>query len=226
MASGEFRLRVRYRKDGRLRWLSHLETCRALERAVRRSRLPYAVTRGFSPHMKLAFGPALPVGTAGSAELLDLLLVSYVPAAEAVVRLRAASAEGLAIEETRYVEAGLPSLAASLTIAVYDVRVEGVVADRMKQALDRVRRDGRLTIEHKGKHKVYDLARSLPKEPRVEGIEDGVAIEVAVRMGPEGSLRPEALVEAALASTDADGAVMSVSRTDLLEEAEGAWRRP
>lgn len=226
MGNGEFRLRVRYRKDGRLRWLSHLETCRALERAVRRSRLPYAVTHGFSPRMKLAFGPALPVGSAGEVEWVDLSLVSYVPADEALSRLRAASADDLGVDEARYVEAKLPSLAASLTIAVYDVRVGEVVADRMKQALDRVMRDGQLTIEHKGKTKVYDLARSLPKEPRVGVIEDETAVEVAVRMGPEGSLRPESLIDAALASEDARGAVISVTRTDLLEEVEGAWRRP
>ena len=57
-----FRLRVTYRKAGRLSMLSHLEVTHALERAVRRSGLPFALTQGFSPHMKLSFGSALPVG--------------------------------------------------------------------------------------------------------------------------------------------------------------------
>ena len=47
----DFRLRVTYRMAGRLVMLSHLEVCRALERAVRRADLPYAVSQGFSPHM-------------------------------------------------------------------------------------------------------------------------------------------------------------------------------
>ena len=67
-----FRLRVRYAKSGRLALLSHLEVVRALERAVRRARLPFAVTNGFSPHMRIAFGAALPVGVGGSDEFFDL----------------------------------------------------------------------------------------------------------------------------------------------------------
>ena len=80
VASGEFRLRVRYRKTGRLRWLSHLEVVHALERSIRRARLPYAVTQGFSPHMKASFGPALPVGTAGEHEYFDVWLTGYTDA--------------------------------------------------------------------------------------------------------------------------------------------------
>ena len=60
-----FRLRVSFVKQGRLAMLSHLELARALERAVRRAKLPYAVSNGFSPHMRIAFGAALPVGVGG-----------------------------------------------------------------------------------------------------------------------------------------------------------------
>lgn len=55
-----FRLRVTFRETGRLAMLSHLELARALERAVRRAQLPFAVSQGFSPHMRIAFGAALP----------------------------------------------------------------------------------------------------------------------------------------------------------------------
>ena len=65
-----FRLRVTFCKQGRLALLSHLEVARALERAVRRAGLPYAVSQGFSPHMRIAFGAALPVGVGGTREML------------------------------------------------------------------------------------------------------------------------------------------------------------
>lgn len=48
-----FRLRVRYVKQGRLRYLGHLEVLHTIERIIRRAQLPYAVTQGFSPHMRL-----------------------------------------------------------------------------------------------------------------------------------------------------------------------------
>ena len=64
-----FRLRLTFAKQGRLAMLSHLEVARALERTVRRAGLPYAVSQGFSPHMLIAFGAALPVGVGGTHEL-------------------------------------------------------------------------------------------------------------------------------------------------------------
>ena len=84
----DFRLRVTYAETGRLVMLSHLEIARALERAVRRAGLPYAVSQGFSPHMKQAFGSALPVGVGGLEEIFDVSLTDYVPPEEALARLR------------------------------------------------------------------------------------------------------------------------------------------
>ena len=74
MMEGEFKIRVTYAMRGRLVMLSHLEVARALERAVRRADLPFAVTQGFSPHMKLAFGAALPVGVGGDHEIFDVTM--------------------------------------------------------------------------------------------------------------------------------------------------------
>ena len=86
-----FRLRVTFRESGRLSMLSHLELARALERAVRRAQLPFAVSQGFSPHMRIAFGAALPVGVGGTAEIFDLFLTDYVPAPRALAALQEAS---------------------------------------------------------------------------------------------------------------------------------------
>jgi len=116
VADGEFRLRVRYAKSDRLRWLSHLEVIHTLERSLRRAELPYAITQGFSPHMKVAFGPALPVGTAGLEEYLDVWLTRYTTAQEALGRLSDATPMGLAPQHAAFVSERDPSLGAVLTI--------------------------------------------------------------------------------------------------------------
>jgi hypothetical protein len=93
----------------------------------------------------------------------------------------------------------------------------------MKSLVD----SGTLTVTHKGKHKVFDLARSLPEETRVTQSADGSRIELAVRIGPEGSLRPEALIRAALEAASLEATVVRVTRTDtLIEQQEGLWARP
>lgn len=228
MAAGEYRLRVCYAKSGRARFLSHLEVMRALERSSRRAALPYAVTKGFNPHMKAAFGPALPVGTAGEREYFDLWLTRPVLAAEALERLRRLTPGELGVREVRYVHEKEPSLTAAATMARYEVAVdgEGVTPEGIGEALVTVIGEGRLEVEHKGKIKVFDLARSLPEEVRTRSSGPPVIVEVTTRMGQEGSLRPDVLLNEALSRTPVDGAVVSVTRTDILIEEEGVARRP
>lgn len=218
-----FRLRVCFSKGGRLRHLSHLETVRACERAARRAGLPYAVSQGFTPRMRVAFGPALPVGTAGEREYYDLLLTRFVPPDEACAALVSVSAAEIAPSACAYVPLKEQSLNAALTIAVYDVKVKGgIPPEGLKESLLSLMKSGTLGVDHKGKHKVFDLAEALPKEPDVMSHDDGPLVRVWVRMGEHGSIRPEALIDAAV------GTVVPklVVRTDLFIDDGGDWRRP
>lgn len=220
MAEG-FRLRVCFRKVGRLRHLSHLETVRAFERAARRAGLPYAVTKGFTPRMRIAFGPALPVGYAGEREYVDVWLTEHVPAADVLARLQAVTVADLAPKECAYASPAERSLSASLTIARYDIVVEGgTPPEELERSLAALVETGTFTAEHKGKSKVFDLAEALPKEPEVTVVEGAVVVRMTVRMGERGSLRPDVFLAAARS------AARAVTRTDLLIEDEGAWRRP
>ncbi|GAB4275030.1 MAG: TIGR03936 family radical SAM-associated protein [Coriobacteriia bacterium] len=220
-----YRLRVRYRKAGRLRFLSHLETGRACERSVRRAGLPYAVTQGYNPRMRIAFGPALPVGTASEAEYYDVVLTEYVPPRRALDDLASRTVEELAPTATGYVNEREPSLAAALTIARYEVRV-AVDPDELGKGIEEVLAQGELTVEHKGRQKVFDLTEVLPKRPEVSSCEDGACVTVTVRMGQAGSLRPDVLVKAALVRSGVDAPATLVTRTDLYVEEGSGWRRP
>lgn len=67
---------VTYRKTGLLRFLGHLDIARAMDRAIRRAKLPVEYSQGFSPHARLSFSAPLPVGVAGEAELMALDLTA------------------------------------------------------------------------------------------------------------------------------------------------------
>ena len=68
------RLRIRYAKRGRMRFTSHRDVARALERALRRASLPMAYSAGFSPHPKVSYAGASPTGVASEAEYLEIAL--------------------------------------------------------------------------------------------------------------------------------------------------------
>jgi len=229
VTQGEFRLRICYVKAGRLRWLSHLEVVHALERMVRRAGLPFAVTQGFSPHMKAAFGPALPVGTASENEYFDVWLKEYTRATDALSALSDAAPHDLAPLSVVYVANNAPSLTAALVIGSYRVELDGkgISADNVHAALAQVISAGELVVEHKGKRKVFDLMRSVPKDARVSERDGLVSVELAVRMGPEGSLRPESLIRAALERANIAVSAVRTTRLDtLVESDEGVWSRP
>jgi radical SAM-linked protein len=179
--------------------------------------------------MKIAFGPALPVGTGGEREYADVWLTRYTGADDALARLAAAAPEDVRPFEATYVSDKMPSLTAALTIGLYRVELYGeeIEATELHAALERVLAGGTLEVEHKGKTKVFDLARSVPKDVRVQVADGSISLEFPVRMGPHGSLRPETLMKAALAEAGIEVSAVRTTRLDLLvEDDEGVWSRP
>src|ERR671914_3054595 len=76
------RLRVRYAKRGRLRFTSHRDVSRAIERAVARAAVPMAYSSGFHPHPRISYAGASPTGAASEAEYLELGLAEVVAPAQ------------------------------------------------------------------------------------------------------------------------------------------------
>ena len=66
------RIRVRFTKQGKVRFTSHRDVARLWERALRRGTLPVASTEGFSPRPKMHFGLALSTGHESLGEYLDI----------------------------------------------------------------------------------------------------------------------------------------------------------
>ena len=112
------KIRLAVAKNAATQYVGHLDFCRALERAMRRAKLPVAQSEGFNPHMKLSFGPALGVGVASQAEYVDVELAAALGSAEFGKRLAAQMPPGLELVAVRTVESRA-SLAAALNVADY-----------------------------------------------------------------------------------------------------------
>lgn len=81
-------IRLKYAKRGLLRFLSHLETIKALGAAIERAELPLATTQGFHRRPRLSFGDALGLGIASEAEYVDIALTDSVDEAQALAALQ------------------------------------------------------------------------------------------------------------------------------------------
>lgn len=131
------RLRLRYAKRGRLRFASHRDFQRALERAVRRAGVPVAYSAGFSPHPRISYANAAPTGAASEAEYLEIALSRRCPPDRVVQALDAALPEGLDVLDA--VEAGPGSLAARLEASRWRVEVPGVTGEDLRRAVEVLR---------------------------------------------------------------------------------------
>ncbi|GAA2448646.1 TIGR03936 family radical SAM-associated protein [Actinomadura vinacea] len=121
------RLRVRYAKRGRLRFTSHRDISRAVERAVRRAGIPVAFSAGFSPHPKISYTGAAATGVASEAEYLEIGLSETRDPARVRADLDAALPDGLDIVDAVAVGREKTSaLADRLEASEWRVRLDGV----------------------------------------------------------------------------------------------------
>ena len=90
-----------YAKSGDAVFLSHLDTMRILERAIRRSGVKVCFTRGMNPHIRLSVYTALPVGVATDGDWFSLKLEERLEPEILMERINGQMPSGFAIAEAR-----------------------------------------------------------------------------------------------------------------------------
>src|SRR3954468_6369602 len=128
------RLRLRYAKRGRLRFASHRDFQRSLERALRRAAVPMAYSAGFTPHPRISYANAAPTGAASEAEYLEIAVTRRCDTEQLRAALDAAMPEGLDIVEA--VEAGPGQLAERLEASHWRVELPGVEPAELSAAVE------------------------------------------------------------------------------------------
>ena len=129
------RLRIRYAKRGRLRFASHRDLARALERALRRARLPMAFSAGFSPHPKISYLGAAPTGAASEAEYVEIGLAERRDPDAVRSALDAALPEDIAVLECVEAAEGGGSLADRIDASAWRVELPGVTLAELGPAV-------------------------------------------------------------------------------------------
>ena len=96
------KLRLRFKKEGLARFISHLDLMRTFERAFRRAELPIAFSQGFNPRPKMTFASALSVGISSSSEYLDVEFSEDVSASDVALTLNPALLDGIKVTDVKW----------------------------------------------------------------------------------------------------------------------------
>jgi radical SAM-linked protein len=161
------RVRFRFSKTGKIRFTSHRDVARMWERALRRSRVPVALSQGFSPHPLLSFGLALPTGCESRGEYLDARLDEArsdgVPVSDLPALLTSLLPDGVAVQAAAPIGMGEGSLQQEVASCTWELEVLGVVGEELKERVERVLAAPSLTIqrERKGRQTEDDIRPAI-----------------------------------------------------------------
>ena len=182
------RVRVTFSKQGALRYTSHLDLHKMLERSIRRARLPLAYSQGYHPQPKLNLAAALPLGFSSRAEVMDMWLNEDVE--NIVSALQANVPPGLIILDSKAIDDRESSLQSQVIAAEYQVEIteadsgaglnEKIASVLESESIPRVRRK-----------KEYDL-RPLIEELTLND-ENHIFMRLTAREGATG--RPEEVLD-------------------------------
>ena len=242
-------LRIRFAKQGKVRWTSHRDTARMWERAFRRIGLPVAVSGGFSPRPKVSFGLALSTGYESLAEYLDVELsdpavAGGLPADERSgglpagglpmpdlerlsTGLSAALPDGVDVVAMSASTSRLPSLQEQVTICTWRFAVTGLDTGAVVPDVEsRIRRvlaadSVAITRTRKGRAEVEDIRPAIGAIVPLGEDAGGTWLECDLATQPR-SLRPTELVTA----LGADLEERYVCRLHQWIERDGTRREP
>ncbi len=212
--------RVMYAIGGDLRYLSQLETLRAIERTFRRADIGLVFTEGYSPRPRFSFGPARPVGIAGRAEVFDVILESRMDPEGLIARLNDKSPGGMDFLESREIPENARSIGSLTALAEYLAIIEGVSLQEASAAIEMLRRTPSITYESGEKVHTLVPAEDIV-EARVSQSEGGIELRFTLPCSGSRYVRPSAFIDAVLANLGAGEPMVVVERSAILSDADG-----
>ena len=189
---------IQFGKQGRLRFISHLDLQRFMQRALRRTGLPVAYSQGLNPHALLSFASALGMGVSSEAELLEVRFAEPVAEQTILEAMRAALPPEMPVYRVRAVDDRFPSLMATVYCADYRMTLTGEGAKAIADAVPGYLEKAEVMAVRKTKsgEKTVNI-RPSTLELRAEGTEDGAyALTARLTLTPEDTLKPDVLLGA------------------------------
>ena len=217
------RIRFKYTKTGRLRFLSHLDLMTVFQRAAARAKVPLAFSQGFNPHPKISFGPALSVGMESETEYLDMETDPLIDLLAITKALNHSLPQGIRILEARIIPRKAPSLSGSISRYVYAVEVPGSCSSNLADRVKKFGERASVIVERQGKQKdIKPAIESISPAPST----DGAVLEVTLQDRVEARARIQDVIEKLFEIGPEESALFRMKRTAVFCSLAGRWASP
>ena len=217
------RAMIRFGKQPRLRFISHLDLQRFFQRALNRTGLPIAWTQGFNPHPILSFGSALALGWTSEYEILDVKLSAPMGRRRTEEAMRAALPVDLPVLEVRMVDDRHPAPMAMVRASDYEIALSGETAAATLDAAEEfLRRESVMAMR-----KTKSGEREVDIRPMALSLErEGDVLSARLMLTEKDTLKPDLLVRALAEIAGAEVPEMRIHRRCLLGEDESGALKP
>lgn len=201
------KLRLAITKGEEIRYISHLDYSRTMERAIRRANMPVAYSEGFNPHMKVAYASALAVGVTSEAEYADVELTEEVPVDRFVSELSHQLPAGIELKQACYMGTKTAALMAVVNLAIYEITVpltEGALPAAAETSISRFNDDNSVIYVKetpKGRREI-NIKDFLPEKITMAVVDGKIMLNLTIKITPTGSIKPGEVLAALVSQYD------------------------
>lgn len=210
------KLRIKFKKVGKLQYISHLDLVRTMNKIIVRAGLPIWYTEGFNPKPKMVFAAPLSIGTESVCEFMDVRLTEKIAPEEVTRRLNANMTSEMQVIEAYYPETKFTDLAwLTYTITVKTNGASPELAERCNSILNADKVE--ILKKTKSGEAIVDI-RPLIRNANAVFTDGTIRISCALSADPSSFLNPEYIIKALR-----EGAGI-LSDTDLTKEGYSVMR--
>ncbi len=192
---------VKYKKVGRLKFISHLDTIRLLQRAIRRAEIKILYSQGYNPHPKFSFAMPLSLGLETYGDYIEIELEDSENPNTIKERLNKVLPEYFQVVDAKESE-NSKTLAARLKYVLYkiELELENTDLEELNKINDKFFKEEqiveRIKIKKRRKKvKRFDGRRFIEKIEVVDFKNNNATLKVHGIFSNEGAIKMEELVE-------------------------------
>ena len=181
------RVRIRFSKLERLKFIGHKDLLRTFEALFRRARLPLAMSNGFHPKVKMSFPTALALGYESLDEVLELEMnesADPVDVDALLAHLNRESLEGLTFLSARLLQTGEKK--ASLASSVFQMTIPAELWKRTAERIESFLAETSVIVS-KSNRKPVDVRAAVLQLVLDEAGE--LTVELQTQTGPEAGIK-------------------------------------
>ncbi|WP_252223980.1 MULTISPECIES: TIGR03936 family radical SAM-associated protein [unclassified Clostridium] len=192
---------IKYTKEANVKFISHLDLMRTIQKNIRRAELPMEYSKGFNPHMTMSIAQPLAVGVYSDGEYMDLVFAEEMNEKEIIDRLNSVSSSGIKFKEATkipYVEGEkkVPQGMALIDAARYTAKVPYENIENLENEVNELlnKSDWKTIKKSKKGEKEVDI-KTMIREFKFWIKDDYLIINMVINSGSREHLAPELVVK-------------------------------